>query len=425
MLKPLEEACGLLETSVNTLKLANGLTVIHQHLPATPVVVADIWVKAGAIAEPESWSGMAHFLEHAIFKGTDNLGVGEFDRSIEEVGGSSNAATSHDYAHFFLTTAALHFQDSLPYLAEIVLQATIPDEEFARERDVVLEEIRFGNDDPDSIAFQALCQTIYQTHPYGRSILGDEELLLGFSPNQMRCFHGTYYQPENMTVVIVGGVGEEEAFRTIERTFNNFKVRSECPIASIEAEPPIVAIRRQEIVLPRLEEARLTMAWLGPGVESLEDSFGLDLLSVIIACGRRSRLVGELREDKQLVFDIGSSFSLQQDSSLFTISAYLEDKNLSEVEKIIGDRLWELQNRPISAAELQRAQRILCNDYIFSTETPGQLAGLYGYYQTIANANLAFTYPRAIDRFTTIDIQRIASQYLSPERYAVVSVTGC
>jgi zinc protease len=420
----LPQDCGLLEIPANTIQLTNGLTVIHQHLPATPVVVTDIWVKAGAIVEPDSWSGMAHFLEHAIFKGSDRLGAGEFDRSIEAMGGSSNAATSHDYAHFFLTTAALHFQESLPYLAEIVLQAAIPDEEFAKERNVVLEEIRSSYDDPDWIAFQALCQTVYQTHPYKRSVLGDEELLLSLTPNQMRCFHGTYYQPENMTVVVVGGVGEEEAIRTIERTFNNFKARSECPIEIIEAEPPTIDIRRQEIVLPRLEGARLTMAWLGSGAEHLEDAFGLDLLSIIVACGRCSRLVEELREEKQLVFDIASSFSLQQDSSLFTINAYLEDKYLGEVEKIIVERLWEFQNRPIAIEELQRAQRILCNDYIFSTETPGQLAGLYGYYQTIAEANMAFIYPRAIANFTTADIQRIASQYLSPERYAIVSVTG-
>jgi zinc protease len=422
LLKPLE-TCSSLETSVNIARLTNGLTVIHQYLPATPVVVADIWIGAGAAVEPENWSGMAHFLEHAIFKGTDNLGAGEFDRSIEEMGGSSNAATSHDYAHFFLTTAASHFANSLPYLAEIVLQAAIPDAEFARERDVVLEEIHSSYDDPDWIAFQALCQTVYQTHPYKRSVLGEEELLLNISPNQMRCFHGTYYQPENMTAVVIGGVGEEEALRTIERAFSNFKVRSECPIETIEAEPPIVDIRRNDLVLPRVEEARLAMAWLGPGVENLEDAFGLDLLSVIIACGRCSRLIEELREEKQLVFDISSSFSLQRDSSLFGINAYLEGKYLSEVEKIIGERLWELQNRSISTAELQRAQRILTNDYIFSTETPGQLAGLYGYYQTIANANLAFVYPEAISRFTEEGIQKIANRYLSPEHYAIVTVT--
>ena len=100
--------------SADTFQLSNGLTVIHQYLPATPVVVSDIWVKAGAIAEPESWSGMAHFLEHMIFKGSPNVMAGEFDWLVESTGGVANAATSYDYAHYYLTTATAHFDRTLP-----------------------------------------------------------------------------------------------------------------------------------------------------------------------------------------------------------------------------------------------------------------------------------------------------------------------
>ncbi|MGH2414883.1 MAG: M16 family metallopeptidase, partial [Microcystaceae cyanobacterium] len=213
----------------NLFQLDNGLTVVHQYLPATPVVVADVWVRAGAVAEPHHWSGMAHFLEHMIFKGTKRIAPGMFDRAIEHNGGMTNAATSHDYAHFFLTTAAPYLPDTLPYLAEILLQADIPDEEFYRERDVVLEEIRACCDDPDWIGFQTLCESIYQRHPYGRPILGDEAQLMQHSPNQMRCFHRTHYQPENMTVVIVGGVEQELALGLVDESFSEFSISSECP----------------------------------------------------------------------------------------------------------------------------------------------------------------------------------------------------
>ena len=120
-------------------------------------------------------------------------------RLIENTGGIANAATSYDYAHFYLTTAADHVGATLPYLADILLRATIADDEFMREREVILEEISAGDDDPDGLAFQALCQNIYQHHPYSRPILGEKELLLEHTPNQMRCFHRTHYQPENMT----------------------------------------------------------------------------------------------------------------------------------------------------------------------------------------------------------------------------------
>ena len=403
----------------NIFRLDNGLTVIHQHISATPVVVTDVWVKAGASCEPEEWSGMAHFLEHMIFKGSPKVATGEFDWTIENSGGMANAATSHDYAHFFLTTAASQLPNTLPYLADILLHASIPEDEFIRERNVVLEEIRSSNDDPDWVGFQALCQNIYKIHPYKRSILGEEELLMQHSPNQMRCFHRTHYQPENMTVVMVGGIEQEAAISLVNESFAEFSVRSECPLHIVEAEPPLVEIVRQELYLPRIGQARLTMAWLSVGTECLEDAIALDLLSVILAGGRCSRLVQELREEKQLVLDICSDFSLQKDSSLFTIGAWLEPNNLDLVEKIISDRLLELQEKPISPAELNRSRRLLYNDYIFSTETPGQIAGVYGYYNTIARAEQSMMYPWIVNTLDAEQLQRVARQYLSPERYGI------
>lgn len=400
-------------------RLGNGLTVIHQYLPATPVVVVDVWVGAGASAEPEQWSGMAHFLEHMIFKGTEQVAPGIFDSVIESRGGTSNAATSHDYAHFFITTAALHLEETLPVLADIILHAAIPEAEFLRERDVVLEEIRASYDDPDWIGFQRLGESVYSHHPYGRSVLGDEGQLISHTPEQMRCFHQANYQPENMTVVVVGSVEQEKAINLVNQSFQGFTSPPNIPKQPLAKVTPIRKIRRQELHLPRLEQARLLMAWVGPGVEQLGDSYGLDLLSVLLADGRSSRLVRELREERQLVNDISSCFSLQRDSSLFTISACLKSQYLELVEEIIGDRLRQLQSTPVSNQELSRCQRLLCNDYAFSTEAAGQLAGLYGYYNTIAKAELATAYPLQIQSFQAADLMQLAQKYLSPNQYAV------
>ncbi len=400
-------------------RLTNGLTVIHQHLPATPAVVVDVWVRAGASTEPNEWSGMAHFLEHMIFKGTEQLPTGMFDALIESRGGMSNAATSHDYAHFFMTIAAQYLEDTLPAVADLLLHPTLPEEEFVRERDVVLEEIRSCYDNPDWLGFQSLSENVYQRHPYGRPILGTEEQLMERSPQEMRCFHATHYQPENMTVVIVGGVEKESALNLVNQSFQHFPQRAEGPKLVAEAEPPITGIRRQELYLPRIEQARLLMAWIGPGVDHLSDAYGLDLLSVLLADGRSSRLVRDLREDLRLVQHISSGFSLQRDSSLFTISASLDPQHLDAVEEMISDRLFQLQRTPVSETELGRCQRLLCNDYTFSTEAASQIAGLYGYYNTIATAELAVTYPHQIQRLNALDLTHLAQQYLSPYHYAV------
>ncbi|WP_036479946.1 pitrilysin family protein [Myxosarcina sp. GI1] len=419
------ESLNTVRFLAETHKLDNGLTLIHQYLPATPVVVADVWVKAGTTAEPEAWSGMAHFLEHAIFKGSPNLKAGEFDWIIENVGGMANAATSYDYAHFYLTTATAHIEQTLPCLADILLHASIPDEEFDRERDVVLEEIHSSYDDPDWIAFQTLCQTLYQHHPYKRSILGEKELLMQHTPDRLRCFHRAYYQPENMTVVMIGGIESQTARSLVESSFTEFSQPRECPLEVVREEPSATAIRRQELRLPIIECARLLMGWVGPNASDLEEAIALDLLSVILAGGRCSRLVREFREERQLVLDICSDFSLQKDSSIFTINAWLPEEHLNEVESLLGTSLWQLQNFLVSELELTRAKRQLINNYIFSMETPSQLAGIYGFYDIVSSAEDSALYPQIVERLSAVQLRAVARRYLSPERYAITSLRSC
>jgi len=377
-----------------------------------------VWVRAGAIAEPDPWAGMAHFLEHMIFKGTDRFPPGYFDQAIETRGGVTNAATSHDYAHFFIDIAPAYLSDGLDHLAELLVRASIPDGEFEREREVVLEELRQAQDDPDWVGFQALMESVYPAHPYGRSVLGTEETLMSRSSHDMRQFHRRYYQPENMTVVVVGDVELDVALNSVRQAFCGFLPRlpESSPITYTNA--PMNGLRRQEMGLARIEEARLLMAWHGPGVDRIHDAYGLDLLSVALAGGRSSRLVRELREEKQWVHAVGSNFSLQRDSSLFTISAWLEPQHLQATEDLIGDRLRELAATPLDVSELNRYKRLLCNDYAFSTETSNQLAGLYGYYSAITKPTVATTYPAHIQSFKPEELQHLAQKYLSTERYA-------
>ncbi|WP_413166480.1 M16 family metallopeptidase [Capilliphycus salinus ALCB114379] len=411
-----------LEFPATIFRLDNGLTVIHQEISATPVVVVDVWTGAGARKEPEPWSGMAHFLEHMIFKGTDQIAPGIFDQVIESRGGVANAATSHDYAHFYITTASQYLEETLPTLAELLLNATIPDDEFIRERDVVLEEIRQAEDDVDWIEFQSLMETVYTHHPYGRSVLGTPEKLMQRTPEEMRCFHRSHYQPENMVVAIVGGVKQDRALKTIEEAFNRFPTPERCPCIGLTPEPKLREIRRQELQLPNAELARMSIAWLGPNVKQLREGYGLDLLSVILAEGRSSRLVRVLREELQWVHHLSSSFSLQQESSILTINALLDPEKIESVEQVILDCISQLHSEPISELELKRSQRLLCNDYAFSTETPAQLAGLYGYYFTVSQPEFSVIYPTEIQSFDTSDIQELAQKYLSLDSHAVTIV---
>lgn len=402
--------------TINTLE--NGLTVVHQHMPATPVVVADVWVNAGAALEPLEWTGMAHFLEHMVFKGTERLLPGMFDYAIETQGGFSNAATSHDYAHFYMALAAEALPTALPYLADLVLHAAIPADEFVRERQVVLEEIRQAQDDPDWIGFQAMSEQVFPNHAYGRPVLGTEEILSQRSPEEMRCFHQAHYQPQNMTVVVTGGVPLEPTLEMVRHAFRAFPSPPPCLAAHIGRIEPWWGVRRQVLEIPRLEYARLVMSWLGPGVDDLDAACGMDILSALLAEGRSARLVRELREERQWVLDIASSFSLQRDCSLFTLQVWLEPDKVDAVEALICDRLSALASCQVSPAELERAKRLLINDFAFSTETPGQLAGLYGYYSVVASAADSYSYPARIRAYTPASLSALAKEFLSANAYA-------
>lgn len=402
-------------------RLANGLTVLHQQMP-TAAVVVDVWVRAGASKEPAEWSGMAHFLEHMVFKGTHRTAPGEFDWAIESQGGMTNAATSHDYAHFFITVAADALPQTLPYLADLLLHASIPADEFDRERNVVMEEIRQAYDDPDWISYQTLCELIYGNHAYGRSVLGTPESLAARSPEEMRRFHQAHYQPENMTVAIAGGITQSHALDLIQQSFNRFPSSVWCPAAQPTLLSAVAHTQRQTLSLPTLEQGRLTMAWLGPGIDDLETASGLDLLTILLGGSSTARLVRELREEKQLVQEIESSFSMQQDCSLFSVSMWLDNGVVDEVETLVCDRLRTLHTQPINPTELTRCKRLLLNDYAFSTETPGQITGLYGYYATIAHPELADSYPQHLQSHTSESLQQLAQQYLNPERYTAVEL---
>lgn len=402
-------------------RLSNGLTVIHQQVAASPVVVTDVWVRSGARLEPETWTGVAHLLEHAIFRGTERLAPGAFDEAIEGFGGIANAATSHDYAHFFMTTAAAYWSQSLPYLAEILLHASIAEGEFERERGVVAEEIRACFDNPDWLGFQVLCECLYPKHAYGRSILGDLEQLEQRSPQEVRCFHRAHYRPESMCVVVVGDVSAQTAVAEIEKRFSEFSAYESCMLPDGEKIEPLSRIHRQELRLPHVEQARLILGWSAPGIEDLESAIGLDVLATILAGGQTSRLIWELREEEQLVFDLGCDFSMQQDASLLTISAILPVENLERVEERIQKAIAHLSYQEVEESELQRVKRLLCNDYAFSTDTPGQLAGLYGYYQTLACLEQAAAYPQLIRQFQSQDLQHLAAQHLS-DRYAITTI---
>lgn len=409
--------------------LQGGLTIIAEQLPVEAVNLS-LWLNTGSALEPDSINGMAHFLEHAIFKGTPKIPSGEFERAIEQRGAVTNAATSQEYTKYYITTAPKDFAELAPLLLEVVLNASIPDAAFERERLVVLEEIRRSEDNPNRRNYRRAMEIAFEKLPYRRSVLGPASVISQLTPQQMRDFHQTWYQPPSITAVAVGNLPVEELIDTVTDAFTQARGDGQGPsepakplTADLEPELPFTEIVRGEFVDTTLQQARLMMFWRVPGLSELSNTYAMDVLATILGQGRTSRLFQDLREKRGLVTSISASNISYKSQGLFSISARLPQENLAEVEEAIAHQIRTIQTEAIAPAELRRIRRLVANRFIFANETPSARASLYGYYGSIVgNLTSAFDYPAEIQSLSAADVREAASKYLSADACGIVVV---
>lgn len=405
-------------------QLPNGLTIIAEQMPIEAVNLS-LWIKVGSAVESDAINGMAHFLEHMIFKGTERLASGEFERRIEERGAVTNAATSQDYTHYYITTAPKDFAELAPLQIDVVFNPSIPDDAFERERFVVLEEIKRSEDNPRRRTFRRAMETAFDELPYRRPVLGPEAVIAQLKPQQMRDFHANWYQPRSITAVAVGNLPEEELIAIIAEKFTQANNSQDSALSTqqsvLKPEPAFTEIVRREFVDESLQQARLVMVWRVPGLNQLEQTYGLDVLAGILGHGRTSRLVQDLREERGLVSSVSVSNMSNQLQGTFYISAKCAVENIQAVEDAIAQHMSRLQTELISEKEIERVRRRVANRFIFGNETPSDRAGLYGYYQSlVGDLEPAFNYPAYIQAQNATDLMQAANQYLDPDAYGVV-----
>lgn len=416
-------------------RLANGMTVIAEQMPVDAVTL-NLWLNVGSIVESDDINGMAHFLEHMIFKGTEQLASGEFECRIEERGAVTNAATSHDYTHYYITTAPQDFADLAPLQLDVLLNAAIPNDGFERERQVVLEEIRRSDDNARRRTYQHMLDLGFSTLPYRRPVLGPTSVIEQLTSSQMLDFHRHWYQPQHMTAIAVGNLPVEELIRTVERSCEQWSGATERSAGqsiggsrsiperpTFVGEQPFQQIVRKEFVDPTLQQARLMVLWRVPGVEELEETYALDVLSNILGHGRTARLVQDLREQRGLVSGIGATNITYQHQGLFCLTAQLPVECLEAVETAMIEHVHRLHTDLIPAAELEKVCIQVANQFVFGNETPSDRTNLYGYYYAMTDSlDPVFTYADRVRSLTPQALQAAAQKYLTPNAYGVVVV---
>jgi len=413
--------------------LSNGLTIVAEQLPVDAVNL-NLWFNIGSAVEADDINGMAHFLEHMMFKGTERLKSGEFEQIVEQRGAVANAATSQDYTQYHITMAPQDFGALTPLQMDVVLQPSIADDAFDRERSVILEEIRRADDNPGRRSFYQAMAIACPDMPYSRPVLGTPDIIESLQAEQMRKFHKTWYRPAAMTAVAVGNLPVDQLIETVADSVPESLIAQGADdvdsmpasaaaqaLVSSAASRPFADIIRCETVDPALQQARLIMMWRVPSIQQIDETYPLDVLASVLGFGRTARLVQDLREVRSLVSHIRVSNTTYTRQGIFSISARLPEDNLDQVEAAVIDHIHQLQTTPVAPSEIERVCTQVANRYVFANETPTSRSGLYGYYQAMTGSlDAAIHYPQRIRTIDAASLQQTARQYLNPDAYGIV-----
>jgi zinc protease len=397
--------------------LDNGVVLIVQEQRTSEVVALQLWMRVGGRDEGAEERGLSHYLEHMLFKGTATRPPGSIDRMIEGVGGQSNAFTTHDYTHYDIVLPAERASDGIALLADIAVNATFDQTELDRERQVIFEEMRLTEDDPERFLGRRLSDSAYAPTPYGQPILGTRSLIERLTREQLAGYYRKYYVPRHMTLVVAGAIDPARIRQIAAETFGRL-AREGQSRSPMPPQPSLAGGRREDIRRPE-RQAYLGLAWKAPETPN-PDIFAADLLTYILGDGPSSRLNVTVRERERLVSTIESAYVPREKGGLVTVVARLDAPNLERAEASILEVIRRVQAEGVTEAERQRAIVTAESFYAFELETAEGLAKTYGQAETTWTLADELQYLERLRGVTAAQIQAAARRYLTTSDYARV-----
>jgi zinc protease len=396
--------------------LDNGLRVLLLEDHRSPIVSFQVWYRVGSRNEERGRTGIAHFLEHMLFKGTPKYGRGQFARLIEQNGGQDNAFTSQDVTSYYVNITADKLDLVVDLEADRMVNALLDAKEIDSERQVVIEERRTRTeDDPNGFLGEEVSALAFRGHPYGQPVIGWMEDIKRITPEEIRAFYKTYYQPNNALVVAVGAFKAPELMDKLKAHFGRIP-RGAAPPAVTAVEP----VQNSERRLVVRKEAQLPIVYLAYHVpnQTSPDAPGLEMLSTILSSGRSSRLYRSLVYERQLALDAGGDYSwFSFDPNLFWFWATAMPGQTPEtLEKELLAEMAKLTKEPVSDLELRRARNQIEAAFVFQEDSIHRRASLLARFETIGGYALKDKYLERIRAVTAADVQRVAGAYFLEQR---------
>ncbi len=410
------------EDTVHSHTLDNGMAVLAKSTHKVPLVAVRLVIKAGSSTEGRfAGSGISHFVEHMLFKGTADLPVGEIEKRIKSYGGYINAQTSHDTTEVHLIVKSEYLDKALDLLSDFVFNTSFDEKEFAKEKEVILSEIRMDRDEPSRRASDLLWETAYLVHPYKYPVIGYEDLFRQISRDDLVEYHAAKYTPDNCVLSVVGDIDEAAAFRACEDTFGKLARRR--GVESLKpAEPLQMSTRRADAQLEGLKLSYLVIAF---HTTSLADKnlYPLDLLAAALGQGESSRLYNTLVKQKKLVYGVSSSNYTPYDPGLFIISMRLDERNIDAALKAVLAEIKKIKAHSLRGSELEKVKRSVLSGYIYGKESIESQADDYASsYASTGDYNFSRSYINGLDAVRPADIAKAAAKYLNDENMSVVTL---
>ena len=363
--------------------LSNGLKVIVKKDSSSPLVALQLWVEAGAADERAEEAGLAHLLEHVLFRGSSERGTGKLAGEVENLGGQINGFTSRDRTVYHMVLPATHARDGLRLMAQMMQlpsRGEMSDQQLQKEIQVVLEEWKQAQDNPRSVVTSALFKTAYQLHPYGRPVIGSPETLKRINRDLLSRFYQRWYRASNMILVAVGDFDIEQAKRDITGLFASLPA-ADLPARYRPAEAPQEKPRLNVLRAP-VQQAHLAIGFPIPGATD-KAAPALDLLAFILGRGESSRLAQRIKIAGGLVNSISSSTFVSKDPGLFLIQAQLEPEKTTQTLTAIFEEIRRLREEPASPLELNRARVNFVRAFVEAKETLQGRANQMGSFQSL------------------------------------------
>ena len=396
-------------TGVTETKLPNGLVVLMKEVHAAPVFTAQVWFKVGSRNEHTGITGVSHLLEHMLFNSSKNYKKGEITRLVRERGGIDNAATWTDFTYYWEMLSSEHVEFALKTLAERMGKALLLEDEFAKERTVVLSEMQGRENDPGSLLFEAVNAAAFNVHPYHWPVIGWQSDVENVSRDQVASYYRTHYHPGNATLVLVGDIDGQKALPLVRKYFGSIPAGGP-PRPPYSVEPPQ---RGERTVTVRREgnAERVMLAYRTPDMMH-PDTYALTVLDQILSGGKSSRLYQALVE-KQLAVSAWSSGGARKDPSLFYLGATArQGVTADQLEKALLEQVELAKSAPPSAEELQAAKNQLKAYFIFQNDSVSDQGEQLGYYNTLADWRYLNTLLPRIQAVTAEQVQEVARKYL-------------